>query len=73
MMAMTIRTGAALVVMGLSCFVAFELIGATVDDNGLLHEPFALIPVGFLLVTLGVLLALLALTHGVMGHRRAGK
>ena len=73
MMAMTIRTGAALVVMGLSCFVAFELIGATVDDNGLLHEPFALIPVGFLLVTLGVLLAMLALAHGVMGYRRAGK
>ncbi|MBM0490660.1 DUF3955 domain-containing protein [Aeromonas jandaei] len=70
---MTMRTGAALAVMGLSCFVAFELIGATVDDNGLLHEPFALIPVGFLLVTLGVLLALLALIHGVMGHRRAGK
>ncbi|CAJ1835840.1 hypothetical protein PEKONANI_02357 [Aeromonas jandaei] len=73
MMAMTIRTGAALVVMGLSCFVAFELIGATVDDNGLLHEPFALIPVGFLFVTLGVLLALSGLIHGVMGHRGAGK
>ncbi|MGL4792346.1 MAG: DUF3955 domain-containing protein [Aeromonas jandaei] len=49
MMAMTIRTGAALVVMGLTCCVAFELIGAMVDENSLLHEPFALIPVGFLL------------------------
>ena len=70
---MTIRTGAALAVMGLSCFVAFELIGAAVDNNGLLHEPFALIPVGFLLVTLGVLLALSGLIHGIIGHRRAGK
>ena len=70
---MTMRTGAVLVVMGLACFVAFELIGATVDEHGLLHEPFALIPIGFLFVTLGVLLALPGLIHGVMVHRRAGK
>ena len=70
---MTMRTGAVLVVMGLACFVAFEVIGVTVDDNGLLHEPFALIPIGFLFVTLGVLLALSGLIHGVMGHRGAGK
>lgn len=49
MMTMMMRIGAVLAAMGLACFVAFELIGSTVDENGTLHEPFGLIPIGFCL------------------------
>lgn len=34
----------------------FNLMGSTVDANGVLHEPFFLIPVGWLLIMVGALL-----------------
>lgn len=75
MMTMMMRIGAVLAAMGLACFVAFELIGSTVDENGLLHEPFALIPIGFLCVAVGVLLALPGLIRTFVGRcrHRVGK
>jgi hypothetical protein len=32
----------------LSCAVAYKLIGQRIDERGRLHEPFALIPLGYL-------------------------
>ena len=45
-----------LFIIGLLCLLAFNLIGSTVDAQGVLHEPFGLIPIGFLLIVLGVVL-----------------
>ena len=34
----------------LGCALAFQWIGSSVDAKGVLHEPFALIPIGYLLI-----------------------
>ncbi|WP_240037764.1 DUF3955 domain-containing protein [Aeromonas sobria] len=70
MMTMMMRIGAVLAAMGLACFVAFELIGSTVDENGTLHEPFGLIPIGFLFVAVGGLLTLPRLIRTLVGRCR---
>jgi len=36
------------------CFVGFKATPATLDANGVLHEPFGLIPLGYLCVLLAV-------------------
>ena len=51
-------------VLGILCFVAFEpLIGSEVDENGILREPFFLIPIGWLFLFLGFFSFLLILIH----------
>lgn len=39
---------------GLACWSAYRLIGSEVDAQGVLHEPFVLIPIGWLLLAAGV-------------------
>lgn len=56
---MTMKIGALLILAGLGCFVAFNLLGTTVDAQGFLHEPFALLPLGYLLLFTGMVLSLL--------------
>ena len=53
---MTMKTGALLILAGLGCFVAFNLLGSTLDAQGFLHEPFALLPLGYLLLFTGMVL-----------------
>jgi hypothetical protein len=48
-----------LMAAGFACWIAFALIGSTVDSQGVLHEPFGLIPIGWLLLLLGVLVIVL--------------
>ena len=36
------------------CFVGFKTTPATLDANGVLHEPFGLIPLGYLCALLAV-------------------
>lgn len=50
---------ATLLGFGIACFIALTLIGSDVDEEGLLHEPFALIPIGYLLCFAGILSVLL--------------
>ncbi len=40
-------------VLGFVCLLSFYLIGSEVDEDGFLKEPFALIPLGWLLIVLG--------------------
>ena len=35
------------------CFVAYFLIGSEVDESGILHEPFALLPLGYVFGMIG--------------------
>src|SRR5690606_9131392 len=53
-----VRIGAVFMVIGLACFMAFNMIGSTVDDAGVLHETFGPLPIGFGLLSIGVLIAL---------------
>ena len=40
------KIGLISLLIGVMCWIAFNLIGSTVDAQGVLHEPFALIPIG---------------------------
>ena len=50
------RWSLALLVVGLGCLVAARLIGSEVDTDGTLQEPFALIPIGWFSLSLGLIL-----------------
>lgn len=41
------------VALGVLCHFTYRLIGSDVDASGLLREPFALIPLGWLFLVLG--------------------
>ncbi len=43
-----------IVIIGTVCLLTFNWIGSTVDSNGVLHEPFALLPIGYLIIVVGV-------------------
>lgn len=58
---MTTTIGALLILAGLGCFVAFNLLGTRVDTQGFLHEPFALLPLGYLLLFIGMVLTVIPL------------
>ena len=55
------KAGVIFIVLGLACLAAFRIIGSSVDENGMLHEPFALLPIGFLLLVAGALFAVVSL------------
>ncbi|MDD7910839.1 MULTISPECIES: DUF3955 domain-containing protein [Pseudovibrio] len=55
-----------LTLIGVGCVVAFQMIGSTVDENGLLREPFFLIPMGYLFLAAGLGgLVIMALKRGL--------
>ncbi|MBL0691650.1 MAG: DUF3955 domain-containing protein [SAR324 cluster bacterium] len=43
------------------CYLSFEYIGSEVLANGVLVEPFFLIPIGYMLAFIGILLLLISL------------
>ena len=45
--------------IGLICFVAYNIIGTKMLADGSFVEPFALIPIGFLFVFIGVISAII--------------
>ncbi|UOE79754.1 DUF3955 domain-containing protein [Vibrio splendidus] len=53
-------------VSGLLCFIVYNTIGSYVDENGVLVEPFGLIPLFWLFE----LLALVALVLTFVRHRK---
>jgi hypothetical protein len=67
-----VRIGAVFMVLGLACFMAFNMIGSTVDEAGVLHEPFGLLPIGFGLLFIGVLVVVFSWLRTYIRRRRAG-
>ncbi|MBB1060172.1 DUF3955 domain-containing protein [Marilutibacter spongiae] len=61
------RLGILAVLAGVDGLVAFRLIGGQVGPDGVLHEPFALVPLGCLAIVLGAAL----LAGGWVRSRRA--
>jgi hypothetical protein len=45
-------------VIAVSCATAYNIIGSSIDENGMLHEPFGLIPIGYFFLFLGIIWAL---------------
>ncbi len=50
------RWSLALLVVGFACLVAARLIGSQVAADGIRQEPFALIPIGWFSLSLGLIL-----------------
>lgn len=46
--------------LSILCFGAYFLIGSEVDENGILHEPFALLPLGYVFVLIGAIWLIIA-------------
>lgn len=59
-----------LFIVGIGCLIAHSIIGAKVGVDGTLIEPFFLLPVGYLLVALGIITGLAV---GIVSHARNTK
>jgi hypothetical protein len=55
-----------LFILGCISFITYIIIGSYVDENGFLIEPFFLIPIGYLLLVLGVLYGLLTYSISIL-------
>ncbi len=55
--------------LGFACMAGFRLVGSNVDDNGILHEPFALIPLGWLCLLAGAVIAFASLLRKGLRNR----
>lgn len=51
--------------IGLACLLGYRLTGSTVDPDGYLREPFALIPIGWFCIVTGLAFALALLSRGL--------
>lgn len=58
------RAAIVLIVAALGCFIAFSVIGSEVAEDGTLVEPFFLIPVAWLLLSTGGMLAIATFIRG---------
>lgn len=47
--------------LGFICLFAFYLIGSRVDENGFLIEPFGLLPISWMFISLGLVLLIIRL------------
>lgn len=39
--------------LGVAGLILFRILGSSIDENGMLHEPFALVPISYVLILLG--------------------
>jgi len=46
------------VILGIGCMVAYSIIGSEVAPDGILVEPFFLIPIGYLFFAIGIIFSL---------------
>lgn len=65
-----LKVGILFLVMGLASFGAYWVIGSHVDEQGVLIEPFPLIPLGYLSLAVGVVLLVIPRLGRVLRRRR---
>ena len=51
-----------LFILGAICFVSYSIIGSEVTPDGTLVEPFGLIPIGFLLIAISIIVSFIMST-----------
>ncbi|GJL66349.1 MAG: hypothetical protein NPIRA05_13200 [Nitrospirales bacterium] len=54
------RISIGITILGMISLTAFHLIGGTIDAQGFLREPFALLPIGYALLVIGGIGALIS-------------
>jgi hypothetical protein len=47
------KLGILLLIIGLGCLISFKLIGSSIDAEGILHEPFPLLALGWIAIIVG--------------------
>lgn len=67
------RIGLFVAAIGLVCLLSFRIIGSSVDPDGFLREPFGLLPIGYLLVFVGALVAFLGFIRLLIAKRRQNR
>lgn len=45
-------------IIGIGCFIAYNVIGAKIGPNGIVEEPFFLIPIGELFIFIALIIAI---------------
>ena len=60
-----------LMVVAIGCMVAFNLIGSTVDENGMVHEPFFLIPTGIITFLVSSIIGIIGLVVRFKENKQA--
>ncbi|MGY4108532.1 DUF3955 domain-containing protein [Aeromonas encheleia] len=68
---MMMKLAALFTALGVISLISFQLIGSYVDSQGYLHEPFGLLPIGFLFIFMGTLLALFGTFRAFCRQKRA--
>ena len=68
-----IKTGGFIAVIGFACLLAFRLIGSHVGMDGFVQEPFALLPIGYLLVFAGMLIGVSGFIRRLVARQRQEK
>jgi hypothetical protein len=56
--------------LGLGSLTAFNILGSKVDAEGVLHEQFALVPIGIILIILGLFSGLVLSGFNYFKYRR---
>ncbi len=52
-------------ILSACCFIAFNIIGSKVAPDGILVEPFFLIPIAYILLLFGIILLLIKAMHSL--------
>ncbi|MGY3931955.1 Uncharacterised protein [Aeromonas encheleia] len=68
---MMMKLAALFTALGVISLISFQLIGSYVNSQGYLHEPFGLLPIGFLFIFMGILLALFGALRVFCRQQRA--
>ncbi len=58
--------------LGASCLLEFQFAEGTLDADGILHEPFALLPLGYFFLLIGMLLGLFGLLRAAFRRKGLG-
>ena len=65
--------GALFLAFGVACLFMFKSIGSTLDEQGVLHEPFPLLPIGWLFILGGIgsllVYGIARIVHALMSRR----
>lgn len=60
-------------IIGIGCFIAYNIIGSEVAPDGTLIEPFGLIPIGYLFFFIGIITLLVRLASNYSKTKKSNK
>jgi hypothetical protein len=61
------------IILGVGCIIAYNIIGASVTAEGLVVEPFFLMPIALLLIVVGIIWLIVAAVSFFRDHKKSNK